>query len=560
MPHAARTAAVVFGKALTVASLRFVVFAIVAVALPLARGDAQCTHARATNALQIPGVRAVGTAADDSMRIGTLLGTCWGNASLIRSSLSLTPATDEPRVKVTPVDPLIASTWNSRLPVSLNDGALWAGRGFNVAVAAGARFTYRKARLTLAPQIVTSQNRPFPIIASPDPQKSPFSSPWQAGPVYADLPLRFGALPYTRVDFGESAAELTWRAVSVAATTAPQWWGPGIRNALVMSNNAAGIPRVELRTARPIPTRFGQIEAQWMIGGLGESPFFDRDERNNLRSISAAIATLRLSVDTGLTVGAARAAYANVRRLGRLPARVADVFTDWHRAPLDGPVEKQSDQVLSVFARWVFPDAGVAAHLEWAKLQIPRSIRDLFVEPQASQGFTVGAEWAHTFGVASTIRVQFEATTLEQTPETVGGITPEFYGSHSVAQGFTQQGQSIGAAIGPGGSAQFIGGGLLHRAWKFEANLGRNRWQENAYYRAPSQGRFAWRTHDVSLFAGLGAARDWSWAQVEASVQRSVRMNYLFQTPNAFLPENTTFDITNSMVSLRVVPHLQRVR
>lgn len=530
------------------------------VAFSAARGNAQCTRSDSTGALAVPTLRGIGTAADDSARLGSLMGACWGNGSLIRSSLTPTRARSVNGLTLTMIDPSTTSTWNSQLSVSFNDGAMWAGRGLNVGVSAGFRAEYQRLRVVVFPTIVTSQNLPFPILPSPDPSKSSFASPWQAGPAFADLPLRFGNLRYTRVDPGETAVEVAFPRVAAGVTSAASWWGPGIRNALVMSNNAAGIPRVNVRTARPLSTRLGQVEAQWLLGALSESPFFDSDGRNNLRSLSAATVTLRLSADTGLTIGAARAVYATVGGFARMPEHLGDVFFDWHQAPLEGPVDRKSDQITSLFARWVIPEAGIAAHVEWAKLRLPISLREVLVEPQLNQGYTLGLEWARNIGAMTVVRAQGELTTLEQTPTTAAGTAPEFYASHSVVHGYTQQGQGVGAAIGPGSSSQYLAGSVLHSRWRFDGSIGRIRWQEGAYYRPPSQGRFAWRTHDVSFFGGIGAARDFCWMQVEASWLRTLRMNYLFQTPNAFLPSNTTFDMRNTTLGLKIVPHLSTRR
>jgi hypothetical protein len=538
----------------TMASLRPFVLAMLAVGLIAARGNAQCSGVDSAEARR---PRSVGTIVDDSARIGSIIGACWGDGSLIRSLASLTPVPSPvPRLLISGLDPSLTSTWNSRLPVSANDGPVWAGRGLNVTASAGVQANFWRFRLIFAPALVTSGNRPFPVIPSPDRLKSAFASPWHAGPMYADLPLRFGNQRYTRLDPGESAAELNFPVVTLGASASTAWWGPGIRNALVMSNNAAGVPRIYLRTGRPLSTRLGAVEAEWILGGLAESPFFDFDDRNNLRSLSAAVVTLRLSADTGLTIGGARGVYASVRRFGRLPGHFADVFTDWHRPPMDGRVNRTSDQITSLFARWVIPKAGVAAHVEWAKVRLPASLRELFVNPQLGQGYTVGLEWANRMGSSTVVRVQAEATTLEQTPETVGGRTLEFYASHSVPQGFTQQGQAVGAATGPGSSSQYIGADVLNGPWRIGGSVGRIRFEDGAYYRPPSQGRFAWRTHDVALFAGLNAGFDSRWLQMSGSVTRTLRMNYLFQTPNAFLPENTTFDVHNTTLSLTVTPHL----
>lgn len=540
----------------TMLPLRLTLPVLLAVVLLAQRGNAQCSQADSTDARSSRRPRRL-SAMNDSVRVGSVLGACWGNSSLIRSSVPTADRTPSPHLELGFIDPSLSSTWNSRLPHTLNDGVMWAGRGLTVAASAGFRAEYRRLRLVFVPEIVSAENRPFPILPASDASMSGFASPWHAGPLYADLPLRFGDQRYTRFDPGQSAFEIALPVVVLGATSAASWWGPGTRNALLVSDNAAGIPRIYLRTIRPLSSRIGTVEAEWFVGGLAESPFFDANEINNLRSVSAAVVTLRLAADSGLTVGAARAVYANVRRFGRVPEHLADVFIDWHRPPLDGPVDRTSDQITSLFARWVVPRAGLAAHAEWARVRLPATLRELFVDPQSGQGYTVGLEWARQVSSETTVRAHAEFTTLEQTPDTVGGITPEFYASHSVRQGFTHQGQSVGAAIGPGSSSQNLGVGVMRRAWHFGAELGRIRWQEGAYYRAPSQGRFAWRTHDVSLFAGVSAARDARWGKVEASVVRTLRMNYLFQTPNAFFPDNRTFDIGNTTLSVVLTPRLR---
>ena len=507
----------------------------------------------------------VGSAADDSSRLGVLTGSCWGNGSLIRSSLSLnSPARRDDVVRFSLVDPTLASVRNSRIPVSLNDGAMWAGRGLNVAASAGLQATIGRVRLVLAPNLTWSQNLAFPILPPPEDLRrlgptpasylSFFASPWHSGNVSADLPLRFGTQPYTRVDPGETSVELSAFGGRVGATTASQWWGPGIRNALVMSNNSAGIPQVYFRTSHPVRTRFGEVEGHVMLGGLTESPFFDGSPYNNLRSLSAAVFTLRLKADSGLTIGVERAVYAAVSGIVRVPEHFADILIDWHRPLPDGSASKRSDQITGVFARWVFPAAGFEAHAEWAKLQPPSSLRELLVDPQRGQGYTVGLDWARPLTSVTILRLQTEATMLEQTPPVQGQEVPEFYASHSVRHGYTQQGQVVGAAIGPGSSSQFVGANLLHRNWQVGGSLGRIRWEEDAYYRAASG--IVYRSHDVSLFSGMTGRYDSRHVQIEVGLTRTFRINYLFQSANPYL-YGSAFDVRNTTLSLRLSPHLQ---
>lgn len=513
-----------------------------------AAASAQC----ASRGAAFVGVR---SAADDSARVGSLLGDCWADPSLVRSSLSLGSRDTVASLALGLIDPGLSFVRNSSLPVSFNDGALWAGRGTNLTVSAGFTAYRRGWTLVVAPLLMTSQNLPFQVMPSGNVLRSSYASPWHSNIISADLPLRFGNRRLTRIDPGETTLELARGHVAGGLTSSSQWWGPGIWNALLMSNNAAGIPRLYLRSAHPIVTRLGHIEGQWMLGVLTESPFFDYDVRNDLRSLSSAVVTLRAAADSGLTIGAARSVYASARRFGRIPGHFADVFIDWHRQSLHAPSERASDQLTSFFARWAFPEAGMATHVEWVKLRVPKSGRELLVDPHLSQGYTLGLEWARRFDPLTTLRVQAEVTMLEQTPEALNAIIPEFYASYSVPQGYTQQGQVIGAAIGPASSSQNTGITLFHGRSMVGLQLGRIRWEETAYYH--SAVGFSNKVHDVSLAAVLNARHDTRRLAVDVAVARMVRMNYLFQTADPY-EFKKGFDVTNTGISVLLTPHLSR--
>ena len=59
-------------------------------------------------------------------------------------------------------------------------------------------------------------------------------------------------------------------------STENAWWGPGLRNSILMSNQAAGVPRAFLQTKNPIRTKLGAFEGLWILGRLQESDFFDQ--------------------------------------------------------------------------------------------------------------------------------------------------------------------------------------------------------------------------------------------------------------------------------------------
>jgi hypothetical protein len=455
------------------------------------------------------------------------------------------------------VQPTLLIVTNSSIPVSFNDGPLWAGRGVNVLVNAGAVVDYGRLRVTVAPYLAASQNLQFPLIGSTRPDRSRYSSPWHQGEVSADLPTRFGNRHYARIDPGESALELNLASTVIGLSTGSQWWGPGVRNAIVMSDNAAGIPRAFVRTGHPIRTRWFSWEAAYEFGTLEESPFFDRNDDDDLRSLSAAIVTLTPAIDSNLTIGIARAVFATDSGAFGISRHFPDVLLNWSRTPTSGPVTNHHDQITSLFARWTFPSAGIAVYGEWAKLRPPESTRELFVDPQRGQGFTIGSEWATRLDRSSVLHLTAEATNLEQTPVFPGAETLEFYASRSVAHGYTQQGQVVGAGIGPGASSQYLAADVLGRTKSYGLSLGRIRWEEDAYYRDPSPGRFAYKSHDVSLFAELRGSCELLGTRLEFSTTVTRRLNFMFQTANPFVFDDA-FDVVNLTTSLRIIPGVIR--
>lgn len=498
----------------------------------------------------------VGTIRDDSAHLGALLGDCWGDGSLVRSGASLSRFSPSAGLRLQAIRPELVAVWNSEIPVSLNDGSLWAGRGWSTSASAGLMGSYRRLRFTFAPRLNTSQNRAFGILPSGREDRSHFASPWRSAQQSGDFPIRFGTERYVTIDPGETMLEARLGSVGLGVTSAAAWWGPGIRNALVLSNNGGGVPQAYLRTTSPIPTSFGLVEAYWLVGYLVESPFFDRDSRNDVRALSAASIVLRTAADSGLRVGASRSVYSSMRQLWRLPEHAADVLMIWYPRDSTGTTGPQSEQITSLFAKWAIPEAGVAAHLEWAKVTFPRSLRDLLVDPQEGQGFTIGLEWARHFTPVTTLRLQTEFSSLEQMPPAVGAETQEFYTSDVVPQGYSYRGQSIGAAIGPGSSSQFVGSTLYHGPVQVALSLGRIRWEQDAYYREPSQGRLTYMAHDVSYFMGLSGVLDSKWGQAELGWTRTLRMNFLFQTSNPY-GFGTEFDVWNHTIALRLTPHAQ---
>jgi hypothetical protein len=490
----------------------------------------------------------LGTPGEDRARLSTLLDPDAPPFTLIRSASSATPVgTAELRTTLLPVE--VRTAYNAGIPRSMNEGALWAGRGWSVATQAGFRLDYGFATLVVAPIVTYAANEPFPHLGSDGPDRSHFVAPWRTGRYSVDLPVRLGTEPVVRIDPGETTLALGSPAATVGISTGAQWWGPGIRNAIVMSNNAPGIPHLFVRTGDPLRTRFGDVEARWMAGNLTESRFFDSDPENDLRSIYGFAATLQPCRTPGLTLGLARTVVTTEGGLG--PTLAQAPVGVLRTPPPDTLVERAVGgfQILSLFGRWAFPAEGMEVYGEWARHELPASLSALLVTPNHTQGYTFGLQWARPVPPApAVLRLQGEVTNLEQSATYRTAPRPAFYTSASVPQGYTHRGRSVGAAIGPGASAQWLAIDLIGSGGGGGLFVNRIRWENDAYYTTPRG--WLYHAHDVSLIVGARAHARGRLGTLAVEAAHENRLNFQFQNPSYDFGGAGAVDVSN--LSLRL--------
>ena len=453
-----------------------------------------------------------------------------------------------------PIPPTARLVWNSAIPYSLNDGSLWAGRGLNASISGG--FTTERSvrssvvRLAVAPRFFFSQNQPFQVLPGRIAGRSGWSSPFHAPPVSLDIPLRFGDREIEGFDLGNSALTLSRSHAEFGVTSADAWWGPGIRNALVMSNNAPGIPRVFAR-GNVSGARWGKLEGELFSGSLTKSRFFSEGEVD-FRSLSGLRLQWTPGFDSTLTVGFARVVYAPIstgdsQTLTTL-SRSFDALLRW-----DNNISQtqSTDQIGALFARWIFPEAGFEVYGEWARMDPPRNATELLVAPHYSGAWSFGFQWAQQKRSHSYLRLQSELSYLEQSTVYTDRPTVDFYSGRGSPHGYTQRGQVIGASIGPGASSQFIGLDWITPRWQAGIFVGRVRWDNDALYREPGA---TFLHHDVSLLSGLRGAWRSRFSDFSLELTTAGRYNYLFQNSFVAPPGGGTVDVSNLTLVLVATP------
>lgn len=512
----------------------------------------------------------IGSEVEDRARLDQLLGRDSASGFVVRSlssRLALRPARGAFAWAV--LAPELNFVSNSDAPFSQNDGALWAGRGSNYTVRFGAAVAKGPWRLVIAPEIVSADNALVPDVdvsrfyepPIDTTRYSTYSSPYTQYPFPMDQPFRPGYEDLSRRTLGQSAIWYEGRHVAAGLSTENNWWGPGVREALILTNNAEGFPHAFVRTPRPLRTGIGEVEARWIVGALRESGYFDKDPANDDRSLAALAVTYRPNWEPNLTLGVSRAVYAGASSGAKAFGRWLDVLQPTTR-PNSRPWSDSTftggrDQLTAVSARWLFPRAGTEVYGELGRAEWPASVRDFLVDPTHTMGYLIGGQVARPWETVGAVwRVQAEFVSLERSTSYRYRPTQSWYTSRAAPQGYTHRGQVLGASIGPGSSQQWIAFDVIAPAWRAGAFAGRWRINADAHniFPYPPQGA-GWCEYDTAVYPGLrGGYRGPGFGLVNAELLLGNRLNYLYQSTPYCPGGPLRTDLRNTTLRFSITP------
>jgi hypothetical protein len=235
------------------------------------------------------------------------------------------------------------------------------------------------------------------------------------------------------------------------------------------------------------------------------------------------------------------------------------VFRTWERRDSAAHIawEPHSDQILSLFGRWVLPEDGAEVYFEWARHELPVSGRDFLLTPHHTQAYTVGLQWARQTA-PGVLRVQGEVTQLEQSATFKQRPFDPIYTGRAAPHGYTHRGQILGAGIGPGSSSQWLAADLFRGTARFGVFGGRIRWENDTFYSTPShdpaRGHRTPHAHDVSVLGGFRGGYALAGVEFSAEVTFAHRYNYLFQNPDRFFGPEGAVDVANRTLRLQLTP------
>ena len=405
----------------------------------------------------------------------------------------------------------ITQQFNSHHPYGWNDGSMIPAKGFQSRFSAGVYAELGKISMQLRPEFVLAQNSHFPTFPSQ------FSDNiWKS--YYnvlnrIDNPENYGAGVYSRIFPGQSSIRFNHKKLSLGLSTENLWWGPGVRNSLLMSNNAPGFAHLTFNTTSPVKTAIGSFEWQ-LIGGVlensgitpadtgrtfdGQRLYQPKTESN--RYINAMVFTWQPKWTRGLHLGLSRSFYQYNSNLTSSLNSYLPVFGLFFKKNTRDENSFGRDQLLSLFFRLVFPESKTEIYGEYGRNDHSQDLRDLLLEPEHARAYIFGFRKLFERQKEKELELMMEVTQL-QMPRTIALRAQEgWYTHYQVRHGYTNRGQVMGAGIGPGGSSQTLGLNWIDGLNKWGCSLERVAWNNDFYYDAyTSLADFSRHWVDLSL-------------------------------------------------------------
>lgn len=347
------------------------------------------------------------------------------------------------------------NSYNTKVPYGQNDGALWQGKGYNTSLTAGARLEAFGFEATFKPQVSWSQNREFDYM--PGVYGSEYSYFWKGN---IDLVQRYGDSSFWTFDWGDTEIRYSWNNFTVGFGFQSPWLGPAFLNPMLGSNNAGTYPKFDIGLRKikiymPYTDWYlGEIEGRAWLGYLTESDYFDNDSTNNHRQLTGFSVAYSPSILPGFTIGANKIC---INYWKDKSAKYLNPLYSTNGSQTGNRIDE--DQKMSLFTTWRFPQVGFEVYGEFG---VDDYTGKGFANPFHTAIYTVGVKKELSFFrrfQKFNIRPEiiFEWSNFEMSQDFQLQWNYMGYYSHdSIAQGYTQNGQILGAGSGYFGTSQYI--------------------------------------------------------------------------------------------------------
>jgi len=355
----------------------------------------------------------------------------------------------------------IHTQYNKHHPYGWSDGPRIPNRGLQFYVSGGVFAKIGRLELQYRPELVYAQNKEF--------QNPPFRVQ------SIDMPDRMGTEKYKEYFTGQSYAKLNFGPIAIGLSNENIWWGPGMKNAIIMSNNAPGFRHFTINTNKPIITRYGTIEGQLIGTALEYSGFYPyplrysntwppiapdvRPDSLGLPKyhsyVSGAIFSIQPKWTPGLFFGASR-----IVQIDQKPDKLTYYLSALTEgaSPKEGANSLTGNQIISVFGRYLMKESHAEVYFEIGREDWFWDMEDLLTNPYYTTAWMAGFRKMYKLsGKDRWVQLYSEITKIQAPVANYSRSVGYSFYTHSNKVGWAHRGQVLGAGIGPGSNMNTIG-------------------------------------------------------------------------------------------------------
>lgn len=368
---------------------------------------------------------------------------------------------DKKAIKLTLLPAELTQQFNSKTPFGYNDGSFLKARGYQVNAMAGFHLKAGPLEIQFQPNATFSENKKY------------YTTP------------NFGSITYPNqfnTFIGQSEISLNLGPLSGGISTANRWYGPGIKNSVMLSNNAPGFENAFLRTKKPLKTPIGSFEWTLSTGWLKEdslysfenyrmTPFSNRNRRMLYNGLSISHQPKWLK---GMHVGVIRAY--NTKSASNFKSEIfknsgfidkyLPVFTVLTKQKIIYYEDaKDRDQQATIFMRWVSTKDHFEWYAEYGWNDHAINMRDLYMGPGHSAVYLTGMKKIVPLKKKNEyLNLEIEYMRGQQLAEYMVRDAGN-WNWHGDLQSFTHMNQYLGSAVGGGNnSLHFLTS--YHKGWE----------------------------------------------------------------------------------------------
>lgn len=354
--------------------------------------------------------------------------------------------------------------YNQHHPYGWSNGPMIPNKGWQHYFSVGLYAKIKFLELQFRPEHVMAENRHF--------QNPPVRN------IEIDFPDRFGTEPYRETFWGQSFVKVHVGPIALGLGTNNAWVGPGVKNAIILSNNAPGFRHLTIHTNRPIRTPIGSFEFQIMGGPLAYSGFYGYGRE----AVPGLFPLMTADIRRDTLRGTRPHSWVSVGTVVYQPKWVPGLFLGANRVVQDsdqpsnqlyflrafggrGAVAEyllnkgaQRNQIISVFGRYLIPSIHAEIYFDIGREDYWKDFQDLITNPTHSVVWQWGfRKMKPLAGKNHWLEFSTEITKIEFPASQMSRSAGYSFYTHGNLVGWTHRGQVLGAGIGPGSNMYTLG-------------------------------------------------------------------------------------------------------